>query len=229
MSKVFCVIPALNEGNKIKEVLRKVKPLVDQVVVVDDGSVDQTFKIAKSEDVVVLRHVINRGQGASLETGNKYASSKGADVVVHFDADGQFLAEEMRGLIEPVLSGEAEVVLGSRFMGKKSNMPLFKKSVIMPIAHLVNRFVLGAKMKLTDPQCGFRVLGKRALEKIDIKQNGMAHTSEIIYKIYKNNLKVKEIPITVIYDKFGQNIFKETRGGGGMKVLKDLIIAKLMD
>lgn len=227
--KVFCIIPALNEEGKISEVLKKVKPLVDEVVVIDDGSVDKTYELAKSAGVVVLRHIINRGQGASLETGNKYALLNGADVVVHFDADGQFLAEEINSLVDTILKDEAEVVLGSRFMGKGSNMPLFKKLIIMPIAHLVNRFVLGTKMKLTDPQCGFRVLGKRALEEINIDQNGMAHASEIIYKIYKNNLKIKEMPITVIYDKFGQSIFNEARGGGGIRVFKDLIIAKLMD
>ncbi len=227
--KIFCVIPALNEEETIKEVIEKTKPLVDQVVVVDDGSIDNTKKIAKDSGAVVLTHLVNRGQGAALETGNLYALRNGADVVVHFDADGQFMPEEIKDVLKPIINGEADMVLGSRFMGKESNMPTFKKIVIIPIARLVNRFVLGARMKLTDPQCGFRAMSRKALKEIRIKQNGMAHTSEIIYKIYKNNLKTKEVPITVKYNNFGQGFFSEERGGGGIRVLKDLIIAKLMD
>jgi len=229
MSKIICVIPALNEEKNIADVLKQVVSLVDEVVVVDDGSSDKTAQVAKINGATVLRHIINRGQGASLQTGNEYARINNADIVVHFDADGQFLAKEIKELIAPIINNQAEVVLGSRFLDRKSNMPKFKEIIIMPIARFVNRFVLGSKIKLTDPQCGFRVLGRRALQEISIEQNGMAHASEIIYKIYKNNLKIKEMPITVLYNEFGQNIFSEARGGGGIRVLKDLLISKLID
>lgn len=227
--KIFCIIPALNEEGTIKEVIEKTKLLVEQVVVIDDGSTDNTKKIAKEAGAIVLTHLINRGQGASLETGNSYALSNGADAVFHFDADGQFMTSEIKDVLEPIIKNEVDVVLGSRFMGKKSNMPWFKKFFIIPIAHLVNRFVLGTKIDLTDPQCGFRAMNREALKKIKIEQNGMAHTSEILYKIYKNNLRIKEVPITVVYNQFGQSIFSEARGGGGIRVLKDLILNKLMD
>ncbi len=221
--KVFCIIPALNEEEKISEVLHEVKKFVDTVVLVDDGSSDNTYQRAKNEGVVVLQHIINRGQGASLETGNKYALRKGADIIVHIDADGQFLAHEIKEVVEPLLNKEVDVVLGSRFLGKESNMPWFKKNILFPVAHLVNRIFLGKNIGLTDPQSGFRAMTREAWEKINIEQDGMAHASEILHKIYKNNLKVKEVPIKVIYHHFGQRL------GGGVRIVKDLIIAKLMD
>lgn len=219
--KVFCIIPALNEEKTISKAIEEARPLVDQVVVVDDGSIDATRKKAEESGAIVLAHLINRGQGASLETGNKYAIAHGAEVIVHFDADGQFLAEEIKEIIAPIERGEVEVVLGSRFLNKKSDMPWFKEKIIYPIARIVNRLTLD--LPLSDPQCGFRALSREALKKISIKQDRMAHCSEILYKISKNKLKVKEVPITVIYYDFGQKF------SGGLRIIKDLLLAKLMD
>jgi glycosyltransferase involved in cell wall biosynthesis len=219
--KIFCIIPALNEEKYISEAVTMVKPLVDEVVVVDDGSNDKTADLAHAAGAVVLTHVLNCGQGASLETGNQYALSHGADIIFHFDADGQFSAEDIPEVLAPLLAGEAEAVFGSRFMGKESNMPEFKKKVIMPAARLVNRWLLG--IKLTDPQSGFRAMTATAWRKISIKQNGMAHASEILAKAVKNKIIIKEVPIKVIYRHFGQKF------SGGIRIIKDTILAKLME
>jgi glycosyltransferase involved in cell wall biosynthesis len=219
--RVFCIIPALNEEKTIGEVVKKVKPLVDEIVLVDDGSSDKTAEIAAEFGAVVLRHLINRGQGASLETGNQYALRHGAEIIFHFDADGQFSVADISVVLAPLRSGEADAVLGSRFLEKKSNLPFLKEKVFMPIARLVNRWLLG--VVLTDPQSGFRAATAVAWRKIEIKQNGMAHCSEIIAKIFKNKLRVVEVPITVSYTEFGQHF------GGGVKIVKDLLLAKLMD
>ena len=219
--KVFCIIPAFNEERTIGQVVASVKPLVDELIVVDDGSSDATVEIAFKQGAKVLRHFLNRGQGASLETGNQYALANGADIVVHFDADGQFVAEEIKDIIAPIARGEADVVLGSRFLGKKTNMPFLKKSIIMPTARLVNKALLG--LSLSDPQPGFRALSRSALEKIKIKQDKMAHNSEILHKISFYKLRLKEIPVTVIYTEFGQNFW------GGIRIVKDILLAKLMD
>jgi polyprenyl-phospho-N-acetylgalactosaminyl synthase len=218
---IFCVIPALNEERTIGEVITKVKHSADCVVLVSDGSTDRTAEIAAREGAVVLAHPINRGQGAALETGNQYALRNGADIIFHFDADGQFSAEDIPDILAPLLSGEAEAVFGSRFLGKESNMPNFKKKVIMPIARLINYWLLG--VKLTDPQSGFRAMTADAWRKTTIKQNGMAHASEILSKVVKNRLKIKEVPIAVRYEEFGQ------RFGGGIRIIKDLLLAKLSD
>ncbi|MBD3247712.1 glycosyltransferase [Candidatus Falkowbacteria bacterium] len=218
--KIYCVLPAYNEQRRIGEVLKKLKFLGYNIVVVDDGSRDDTEALARSESVVVIKHFINRGQGAALETGNQYALAQGADVIVHFDADGQFFAEEIKDVIEPLIKGEAEAVFGSRFMGKPNNMPAFKKNFIMPIGRMFNRAVLG--VETTDPQSGFRAMTAEAWKKIKIEQNKMAHASEILFKAHKLGLKIKEVPITVIYHDFGQ------RFSGGIRIFKDLLLAKLM-
>lgn len=219
--RIFCIIPALNEEKTIAEVITGVKPYIEKIIVIDDGSIDKTAELAKNQGAVVLKHLINRGQGAALATGNEYALKNNADIIVHFDADGQFLAEEIEKIIEPIRSGQAEIVFGSRFLGGKTNMPEFKKFIIIPLAHLVNKIFIGRS--LSDPQCGFRAMSKEAAKKIKIRQNGMAHNSEIIHEAFKNNLRIKEISITVIYRDFGQ------RFSGGIKIIKDLILARLIN
>jgi len=218
--KIICVIPAYNEAEHITEVISRVRPFVDEVVVVDDCSIDATAQLAQQAGAIVLRHPINRGQGAALQTGNDYALLKGADIIIHFDADNQFIAEEIPDLILPVVSGRAQVALGSRFLNKKSELPTVKKKIIMPLARLVNRLFFN--IKLSDPQSGFRVLSKEALEKITIKNDGMAHCSEILHQLFKNKLRVEEVPITVVYHEFGQKF------SGGFKIIKDLAIRKII-
>ena len=219
--KTFCVIPAWNEEKNIIPVLRQVKEMVDEVVVVDDGSRDRTYQQAQKTGVTVLRHILNRGQGAALETGNQYCLRQGADIIVHFDADGQFLAEQIPDIISPIRTGQADIVFGSRFLEQRSDIPWRKKMIILPMAGLVNKILL--KAELSDPQSGFRAFSASAAPKVNIEQDGMAHCSEIIHKAFKNDLKIQEVPITVIYTNYGQSF------AGGIKIVKDLLLAKLVD
>jgi polyprenyl-phospho-N-acetylgalactosaminyl synthase len=217
--KIFCVIPALNEQKNIESVIKKVKKVVDEVVVVDDGSSDNTVNIAKDCHVKVLEHIVNRGQGAALQTGNDYCLEKNADIIVHFDADDQFLAEEISAIIKPIIDQEADIVFGSRFLEKKSNIPIFKKIIIMPIARIVN-YLLG--IKTSDPQSGFRAFNQKTAKLIKIENDGMAHCSEILYKAHKYKLRIKEVPITVIYHEFGSKF------SSGLRIIKDLILKKII-
>lgn len=217
--KISCVIPAYNEEKNIIEAIKRAKVFVDEVIVVDDCSEDDTYNLAKKTDAKVLKHIINRGQGASLQTGNDCALRNGADIVIHFDADNQFIAEEIPELINPIVNEGYQVVFGSRFMGKKNNMPKFKKKIIMPLARLINKVFFN--IRLTDPQSGFRAMNKEAVKKIKIENDRMAHCSEIIFKSFKYNLKLKEVPTTVVYHDFGQKM------GSGFKILKDIFISKL--
>lgn len=217
--KIFCIIPAYNEEKNISLVIDNLKKYNYQIVVIDDCSTDKTQQIAKNKGIIVLKHLINRGQGAALETGNQYALNQQADIVVHFDGDGQFLAEEISDLINPLINNQADIVFGSRFLSKKSQMPLLKKKIIMPLARLVNQII---GVKSSDPQIGFRALNKRALEKIKIENDGMAHCSEILFKAHQLNLRIKEVPTTVIYQRFGNNF------SGGLKIIKDLLIKKVL-
>jgi polyprenyl-phospho-N-acetylgalactosaminyl synthase len=217
--KIFIIVPAYNEAKKIAEVLSELTNNYSNIIVVDDCSNDKTISIVKKFSVTLLKHQINRGQGAALETGNQYALNNGADIIVHFDADGQFLVNEIKDLIKPIIHEDYEIVLGSRFLEKKSKMPWFKKHIIHALARIVNRVFFGIKM--TDPQSGFRAMSAKGAQKIKIEQDEMAHCSEILHKAFKYKLKIKEVPMTVIYHHFGNNF------SGGLKILKDLIFKKI--
>ncbi len=220
--KVFCVIPAYYEEKNIAKVIQKVLDYVDFLVVIDDGSKDQTYNEAikiKSEKLKVLRHPINLGQGASLQTGNEYAIQQGADIIIHFDADGQFLAEEIKKVINPIIEEKADIVFGSRFLEIKSDIPRFKKNIIMPMAKIFNYVFFG--IKTSDPQSGFRAMKAEIAKKIKIENNRMAHCTEILAKAHKHKLKIKEVSITVLYEEFGQKF------SGGLKIIKDLIFKKI--
>lgn len=215
---IACVIPAWNEEKYITRVIEKVKPLVNMVIVVDDCSQDKTYELAKQQEVIVLKHPINRGQGAALQTGSDYALQAGADVIVHFDADDQFSADEIKEIVKPIINEEADVVFGSRFLGKSSNLPAIKKYILLPLGRLVNSLF---GVKTSDPQSGFRAYSKKVAQSFRIENNNMAHCSEILIKLSQGPWKIKEVPITVIYHEYGQNF------SGGIRIIKDLIIHKI--
>ncbi len=221
--KIFCIIPAYNEEKNISRVIEEVRPQVDEIVVVDDGSLDNTYDLINQLPVTVLRHLINRGQGAALKTGTIYAIEKGADIIIHFDADGQFQAEDIERVIDPIIKSRADMVFGSRFLDRenKSDMPILKKYLIMPLAKFVNKLFF--KVNLTDPQSGFRAMTGKAASQIDWQQDRMAHCSEILFEVKRHDLKVIEVPIKVIYHNFGQRFFD------GIKIIKDLFVTLLLN
>jgi len=215
MKSIFIVIPAYNEEKNIAAVIQDIKKADNtyHIVVVDDFSKDKTYDIVKNAGIDVLRHIVNRGQGAALKTGSEYAIMKGAEIIVHFDADNQFLASEIASVIEPIISDQADIVFGSRFMGKPSNMPVLKKNIVMPLAQIFQHFIFGIKM--TDPQSGFRAFNAAIFNKINWHSDRMAHCSEILHFSFKNKLRVKEVACTVVYHDFGQKF------SGGLKIIKD--------
>jgi polyprenyl-phospho-N-acetylgalactosaminyl synthase len=197
--KVFIVMAAYNEETKIAKVIDSLKKNYNNIVVVDDGSEDKTFEISNSKKVFVLKHFLNRGQGAALKTGIDFSLREGAEIIVTFDADGQFLAKDIKKIIEPIIKKEADVVLGSRFLGEAINIPFLKK-LVLKLGILVVYFLYG--VKITDSQCGFRALSRKAALSINLTSDRMEHASEFFWEIRKNKLKYKEVPITVIYDDY---------------------------
>ncbi len=210
---VFVVIAAYNEEGRIAEVLSDLKDEgYRNIVVVDDASDDSTFEKVSSQNVFVLRHSINRGQGASLQTGIDFAVSRGAKSVVTFDADGQHLASEIKKVAKPVLDGEVDVVFGSRFLNKKTEIPWFKK-VVLKGAVLFMFLFYGVRM--SDAHNGFRALSRNACEEIQITADRMEHASEIVEKVHKLDFCFKEVPVTIKYDEYsmgkGQSVFNSFR------------------
>lgn len=217
---IFALVPAFNEEKKIAAVVRSLLAQVNEVVVIDDGSNDATAQEAALAGATVLVHTLNRGQGAALETGHEYAREQQAEVVVHFDADGQFDPSDVgRGLVALQETG-ADIVLGSRFLEKTSELPWLKRHLVLPFGRLVDRFFGG--VRLTDAHNGFRVLNKRALSVLCLTQDRMAHATEIPQLIARHQLSYSELPITVSYHEFGQGPFS------GLKILRDLVWKKLL-
>ncbi len=217
---VTVVIPAYNEAARLPEVLRGLLAQgFNELVVVDDGSSDNTSQVAASAGATVLRHAINRGQGAALETGNEYCRRSGASVVVHFDADGQFNPADIAGAIQALNDNQVDVVLGSRFLDSRSQLPWSKRYILLPLSRLMERWLTG--IRLSDSQNGFRVLSRRALEDITLTQDRMAHNSELIATLKKKQLSFVEHPVEVRYHRYGLGVV------GGFKIISDWIWGKI--
>ena len=150
---VFFVVPAYNESACVADVVTRLRAQHSRVLVVDDGSTDGTAAAAQAAGAVVLRHLINRGQGAALKTGIDYALAEGAEIIVTFDSDGQHQLEDVEGLIAPVREGRCNVALGSRFLNQETRVPLLRK-VTLKLGVLFTRLV--SRIKVTDTHNGLR-------------------------------------------------------------------------
>lgn len=217
---MFIIIPAYNEAKNIGRVIGGLfEHGFKRIVVVDDGSSDATSVIAQAAGARVLRHQVNRGQGAALQTGHEYALAAGAEVVVDFDADGQFNPADIAPALATMNQINAAVILGSRFLDNRSQIPALKKYIILPLARWLNYLFTG--LKLTDAHNGFRILNRAALAKIKINQDRMAHNTEMVRQIKQSGLKFSEVPVEVKYHRYGQSGLS-----GGLKIIKDLILSK---
>jgi len=214
---IWVVIPVFNHPARLLETVEKAQQY-GQVVVVDDCSAEPVV-INDLNGASLLRHVVNRGQGAALQTGTDYAVAHGATIVVHLDADGQHDPNEIPKMIEPLVSGRVDVVFGSRFIDQANiQVPWTKKWFILKPAIFFHNLLLG--VNLTDAHNGFRAMNRKALSIIHLKQDRYSHASEIVAEIAKSGLKYQEVPVTIIYNRFGQG-FK-----GGFEILLDLFFGK---
>lgn len=225
MEKTYIVIAAYNEEKNIKKVISGLQEEgYHNIIVVDDGSKDKTFKTAKSAGAIVLRHIINLGQGAALQTGMSYALMSNADYIVNFDADGQHDPKEIKFMLEPIIKKEVNVTLGSRFL-KKQKIPFFRK--IMLKGGILAIFVF-YRVKLSDAHNGFRAFSNSAAKKIVIQSNRMEHASEIIDQIKSKKITYKEVPVTIKYTK---ETLKYGRKGQGsfdsIKILLKMLLKKM--
>jgi glycosyltransferase involved in cell wall biosynthesis len=212
-SGTWLVIAAYNEGKVIREVVAEVAKVGWSIVVVDDGSRDETAAHARMPGVSVLRHAINRGQGAALQTGIDYAVRRGARQIVTFDADGQHNADDIPALIAALET--ADIALGSRFLGKEIEGASARRVALLKTATMVSNGLSG--MKLSDAHCGFRAFRATAAPKLRIFQDRMAHASELLSKIKKSGLRVVEVPVTVRYTEHSMS-----KGQGGIQAVRIL-------
>jgi polyprenyl-phospho-N-acetylgalactosaminyl synthase len=218
---VYFVIPAYNEGRTVGNVVKQVRENYPNVVVVDDGSTDQTATTAATAGAIVLRHLINRGQGAALKTGIDYALSCGAKAIVTFDSDGQHRLEDVAALLAPVLEGKYDVALGSRFLQEGSQVPLLRK-LTLKLGVLFTRLVSG--IRVTDTHNGLRALSRTAAEKIQIRQDRMAHASELLDEVARLKLRYTEVPTRIIYTAYSQN--KGQKSSAALRIVWDFLVGK---
>lgn len=225
--KIFIVIAAYNEEKRIGTVLKELtKNNYKNIIVVNDGSKDNTKKISLENKATVLTHKVNLGQGAALRTGIKYSLKQGADIIVTFDGDGQHKASEIHKLIQPIINKEADVTLGSRFLegGNANNIPSSRK-IILKLGVLFTRTI--SRIKVTDTHNGFRALSRYAAEKIKITYNGMSHASEILDEISRNKLRFKEVPVTITYNE--ETIKKGQKNFKAIKYALDMFYRKIVN
>lgn len=216
----WVVVPLYNEAEVISQVVLELTASFANVVCVDDGSTDNSAELAAAAGARVLRHPINLGQGAALQTGFDYVlTHPGATHAVTFDADGQHQVADALEMLELARTKRFSVVFGSRFLDKRTK-PGIKKRVVLKVAVLVTRAVTG--LRLTDAHNGLRVLSRETLQKVRLQQNGMSHASEIVHQIAKAKLACKEHPVELLYTEYskrkGQSLLNS------INILIDLLI-----
>ncbi len=220
---VWIIVAAYNEARRLDETLRDLGRLYNNIIVVNDGSSDQTATIARSHRIWLLRHAINCGQGAALQTGLEFAMSKGAHILVTFDADGQHSATDIAALVAPVHSGQVDVTLGSRFLGQTVGLPL-SRWVILKLGVLFTR--LTSRIRVSDTHNGLRAFSRRAAECIHITQDRMAHASEILDQIRQHGLKFCEVPVTIHYSSV--TLEKGQSSWNALKIVGQLLLGRLI-
>jgi polyprenyl-phospho-N-acetylgalactosaminyl synthase len=218
---VFIVIPAYNEAGAIREVVAGLRAVYDNVVVIDDGSVDATGEEARVAGATIVRHILNRGQGAALQTGIEYSLIRGAETIVTFDADGQHRVEDVETLLSALDREQADLAIGSRFLGAGSDVP-FPRGLLLRVAVVVMR--LTSKVRLTDAHNGLRAIRRSAAEQIRLTLDGMAHASEIVDQIYLKGLRVVEVPVVIRYSAYSRR--KGQSGFAAFRIMFDYLLRR---
>jgi len=195
---IVACIPAYNEERTIARIVMLTQKHVDKVIVCDDGSTDMTGEIASRLGAEVIRHERNMGYGAALSTLFDRAREVNAHAMVILDADGQHNPDDIPKLLTPIVKGEADIVIGSRFIGKAENIPKYRKAGIKAITGLAKT---ASYNNITDAQSGFRAYSRKAIESIRISETGMGASTEILIKAKDSDLKIIEVPIKINYDK----------------------------
>ena len=219
---VWVVVAAYNEARVIGGVIAELRRDSHRIVVVDDGSSDMTARVAAECGAIVLQHPINLGQGAALQTGIEFALLRSAEVIVTFDADGQHRVGDIGKLVEALQKHRADFALGSRFLGAAVNIPPLRR-MLLRAATLFTRVTTG--LRLTDAHNGLRAMTRRGAQRIRLRQNRMAHASEILGQIAASRLKFVEVPVTTEYS--GYSLAKGQRSGDLIIILLDLFARRL--
>lgn len=220
---IFVIVPAYNENAVIRPVIEELLGGGYQVIVVDDGSETPASEILQDLPVYILRHEVNLGQGAALQTGIEFATLMKAQYLITFDADGQHDIAGIEKLLQPLVNGKADIVFGSRFLeGAQQHIPS-KRRYLLQFARYLNYFFTG--LLLSDAHNGMRAMTQDAATKINIRENGMAHATELLLQVKKSRMRYTEIPVNIHYTAYSQN--KGQTIWSGFRVFFDLLLNKI--
>jgi glycosyltransferase involved in cell wall biosynthesis len=219
---VHVVVAAYNEESVIARTVRELVEFFPNAIVVDDGSSDRTAARAGQAGAVVVRHPINLGQGAALQTGITYALQRRARYIATFDADGQHQAHDLIRMFDVLRSRNADIALGSRFLGDAEGLPM-RRRLLLKAAVLFTNLATGTK--LSDAHNGLRLMTAEAARKFRVTQNGMAHASEFIEQIHRLRLNYVEVPAHIRYTAY--SLAKGQSNSGAVRILSDLVFSKL--
>ena len=191
-------IPAYNEEKNISEIIKKLQKITNKIIVCDDGSSDSTAKIAKEMGVLGIQHETNLGYGAAIRSIFLKAREEKSEFLITLDSDGQHRIEDIQTILEPLKTGKADIVIGSRFLNNDGkNVPSYRKIGIKILTKLANTSL---EQNITDSQSGFRGYGKDVIKNVTPSESGMGVSNEILIKASKQGLKIVEVPIIILYD-----------------------------
>jgi glycosyltransferase involved in cell wall biosynthesis len=220
---VWIIVPAYNEGPRLGRTLAELCALWKNVVVIDDGSVDDTVAVAERWPVWLLRHVVNRGQGAAIQTGIDFALERGAQILVTFDSDGQHNPAEIERVVEPLRHGKADVALGSRFLGGAIGMPPARR-LVLRLGVLFTRVF--SRIRVSDTHNGLRAFSRVAAGRLHLTQDRMAHASEILDRIHQCGLTFVEVPVTIRYSD--ETLAKGQTSWNALRIVGQLLLGRLI-
>jgi glycosyltransferase involved in cell wall biosynthesis len=224
LARTYVLVRAYDEGQVIGGVVAGLCEVFPNVVVVNDGSSDDTAAVLCDLPVKIVTHLVNLGPGAAMQTGLTYALEQGAEYILTFDADGQHRIEDALSLLQELNSGNCDVVYGSRFLGQAaSNIPKVRMLVLKAAVRFSN---LTTGTRLTDAHNGLRGFNRKAASILDISQSSMAYASEITSQLVQHRMNIHEVPVQIIYTEY--SLRKGQSSLNSVNILIDLVVGKFL-
>jgi polyprenyl-phospho-N-acetylgalactosaminyl synthase len=219
LDNVYVIIPLFNESKVLDKVIDEVQGVFKNIIVVDDGSTDNSYDLLLKKDITLIKHPINLGVGAAITSGFELVKKlENAFAAITFDADGQHSIDDAKEFAEAILDCEEEIIFGSRFLGNEKNIPFIKRYVLKTATFITN-IITGTK--LSDTHNGLKAIKKSCIKKLDLDINGYAYESQFIYQVSKRRISYRELSTNTIYTAYSMSKGQSLRNG--FIIIEDII------